>query len=215
MMATGGRHDAPLGMFAMHRATQVFGYEIQNACFDAAHDATEFYMLGKDYWETNFFIPLNSTNSGNLKNLPMAYIDAEGIPHCQAEHEMYYSGHCKDRDRIKWRCPIKASKKGESLHCDVIAECSPSEYGRVVYTHPKDNPRLYPTIPRKSQKWQHYYDNRTSVERVFKREKNDFKLTSFKTRRQERMLFYALLTAMAVHVEAWIRQEREKDQKAA
>ena len=66
MMATGGRHDAPLGLFAMHRATQVFGYNVENACFDAAHDATEFYMLGKDYWETNFFIPLNSTNSGNL-----------------------------------------------------------------------------------------------------------------------------------------------------
>jgi len=209
-MATGGRHDAPLGMFAMHRATQVFGYKIENACFDAAHDATEFYMLGKDYWKTNFFIPLNSTNSGNIKNLPMAYIDAEGIPHCQAGHQMYYYGHCKDRDRIKWRCPIKASKKGESLQCDCIASCSSSQYGRVVYTHPSDNPRLYPTIPRKAQKWQHYYDKRTSVERVFKREKNDFKLTAFKTRCQERSLFYALLTAMAVHVEAWLRQEREK-----
>ena len=94
---------------------------------------------------------------------------------------------CKDRDRIKWRCPIKASKKLESLKCDFIAECSPSEYGRVVYTHPADNPRLYPNIPRNSQKWQHHYDKRTSVERVFKREKNDFSLTSFKSRFRERI----------------------------
>jgi hypothetical protein len=64
MMATGARHDAPLAMFAMHRATQVLGYNIQNACFDAAHDATEFYQLAKDYWHTNFFIPLNSCNVG-------------------------------------------------------------------------------------------------------------------------------------------------------
>ena len=118
-------------MFAMHRATQVYGFQIQNACFDAAHDATDFYMLGNNVWEANFFIPLNSTNSGNIKNLPMAYIDSEGIPHCQAEPEMYYAGYCKDRDRIKFRCPIKASKKGKSLKCDFIASCSPSEYGRI------------------------------------------------------------------------------------
>jgi len=47
--------------------------------------------------------------------------------------------------------------------------------GRVVYTHPQDNPRLSPDIPRNSQKWQHYYDKRTSVARIFKSEKNDFR----------------------------------------
>lgn len=213
MMATGKRHDAPLGMFAMHRVTQVMGYKVSNACFDAAHDATEFYMLAQEYWNTNFFIPLNTTNAGNLTNLPMAYINSEGIPHCQAGHEMIYYGYCKDRDRIKFRCPIRASKKGKSLICDFIDYCSPSSYGRVVYTHPKDNPRLYPTIPRNSQKWQDIYDKRTSVERVFKREKNDFKLASFKTRCKERYLFYALLTAIAIHVDAWLRQDREKKRK--
>ena len=29
------------------------------------------------------------------------------------------------------------------------------------------------------------------------------------------MLFYALLTAMAVHVEAWLRQDREKEEEQA
>lgn len=38
----------------------------------------------------------------------------------------------------------------------------------VVYTHPDDNPRLFPTVPRSSQKWQNTYDKRTSAERVFK-----------------------------------------------
>jgi hypothetical protein len=92
--------------------------------------------------------------------------------------------------------------------------CSPSDYGRVVYTHPKDNPRLYPPIPRTSQKWQDTYDHRTSAERVFKREKNDLKLIAFRTRSKERLLFYALLTAIAVHVDAWFRQDNQ-EKKAA
>jgi hypothetical protein len=46
--------------------------------------------------------------------------------------EMYYSGYCKDRDRIKWRCPTKAVKKNQNLKCDFIDVCSPSDYGRVI-----------------------------------------------------------------------------------
>ncbi len=40
--------------------------------------------------------------------------------------------------------------------------------------------------------------------------KNDFKLTAFKTRCKERYLFYALLTAIAVHVDTWLKQDKEK-----
>jgi len=105
----------------------------------------------------NPFIPLNTTNEGNVKNLPMSGMTEDGIPVCQAGHQMYYYGHCKDRDRLKWRCPIKARHK-----------------------------------------------------RVFKREKNDFELCSFKTRSKERLLFYALLTAIAVHIDTWYRQDSPK-----
>jgi hypothetical protein len=214
MMVTGSRHDSVPGMFAMNRAIKGMGYYIDNGCFDAAHDATDFYRLSRDMWNMNPFIPLNTTNEGNIKNLPVSSITEEGIPVCQAGHHMYYYGYCKDRDRIKWRCPIKAAKKNQNLKCDYTDTCSPSEYGRVVYTHPKDNPRLYPTVPRTSQKWQDTYDHRTSAERVFKREKNDFKLTSFRTRSKERLLFYSLLTAIAVHVDAWFHQDSQEKKKA-
>ena len=69
--------------------------------------------------------------------MPMAAINSEGIPICQAGHQMYCAGHCQDRDRIKWRCPKKATKRGDDLSCDYIDVCSSSDYGRVVYTHPK------------------------------------------------------------------------------
>ena len=64
-------------------------------------------------------------------------------------------------------------------------------------------------IPRNSQKWKTHYDHRTAAERVFKRQKLDSKLNQFKTRSKARHLFYALLTAMAVHVETWFQLDQQ------
>jgi len=210
MIVTASRHDSVSGMYACQRITKGMGYHVDNACLDTAHDATDFYIMARDVWDMKPFIPLNSTNEGNVKNLPILSMTEDGVPICQAGHQMYYSGYCKDRDRLKWRCPMKAGKKNSELKCDCIDVCSPSAYGRVVYTHPADNPRLYTPVARGTDKWQDIYDHRTSAERVFKREKNDFKLTEFKTRSKERYLFYALLTAIAVHVDTWYRQDNPK-----
>lgn len=216
MMATGSRHDSVLGMYTMHRCTQTMGYGIDNGCFDSAHDATDFYRISHDIWHMKPFIPLNSRNESSTRNMPMSHITPDGIPVCRAGYQMHYNGHNKkDRDRLKWRCPIKASKNNEDLECEFINDCSPSDYGRVVYTHPKDYMRLHPSVPRESEKWQDVYDHRTSAERVFKREKNDFKLSFFRTRSKERNLFYALLTAIAVHIDSWVRQDECSKEKTA
>jgi len=210
MMVTASRQDSVSGMYACQRAIKTMGYHVDNGCFDGAHDANDFYIMAR-IWGMNPFIPLNKTNEGNVKNLPMSGMTDDGVPICQAGHQMYYDGYSKDRDRLKWRCPIKACKKNKSLACDHLDTCSSSDYGRVVYTHPKDNPRLYTPVARGTQKWQDIYDHRTSAERVFKREKNDFDLCSFKTRSKEHLLFYALLTAIAVHIDTWYRQDNPKN----
>ena len=216
MMVTSKRHDSVPGMFAMHRCTQAMGYGIDNGCFDSAHDAVGFYRISHDIWEMEPFIPLNNRNEGNIKNLPMSGITPDGIPICQGGYQMHYCAYDKkDRDRIKWRCPIRACKKNESLKCDFMDVCSPSDYGRVVYTHPESNVRLYPSAPRDSEQWKKTYNHRTSAERVFKREKNDFQLSSFRTRSNERYLFYTLLTAIAVHIDTWVAQDEHKKKKAA
>jgi|AP82_1055514.scaffolds.fasta_scaffold24502_1 hypothetical protein len=198
MMTTGCRHDSVTGSFAMNRATQRMS--VDKACFDAAHDATAFYQMAHDLWQSEVFIPLNTTNEGNFKQVPMATISPKGIPICREGHQMYYAGHCKDRDTQKWRCPNKATKS-DSTDC----KCSTSDYGRVVYTHTQENLRIFPKTPRSSPTFKKFYNHRTAAERVFKRQKLDFKLTFFKTRSKGRHLFYALLTAIAVHIETWYR----------
>ena len=81
----------------------------------------------------------------------------------------------------------------------------------MVYTHTQENRRVFPKTPRGSPTFKKFYDHRTAAERVFKRQKLDFKLEQFRTRSKGRHLFYALLTAMAVHVETWY----QLDTKAA
>ena len=118
---------------------------------------TAFYQMAHDRWRTQVFIPLNTTNEGNYQQITMEKISQQGIPICREGHDMYFSGYCKDLDRVKWRCPIKATKAGKSLGCECL--CSRSTYGRVVYTHPKDNLRLYPKTPRNSLTWKAYYNH--------------------------------------------------------
>ena len=103
MMTEGARHDSVTASFPMHRATQRLG--IDAACFDAAHDATAFYQMAHDRWRTQVFIPLNTTNEGNYQQIPMEKISQQGIPICREGHDMYFSGYCKDRDRVKWHRP--------------------------------------------------------------------------------------------------------------
>ena len=205
MMTTGARHDSVTASFAMDRATRYLG--IERAAFDTAHDATAFYQMADSLWQSEVFIPLNTTNLGNSQQTPMAAITAAGVPICREGHDLYFSGYCKDRDRVKWRCPIVATKAGESL--GPVCQCSSSDYGRVVYTHPTSNLRLYPKTPRHSPKWKTIYDHRTAAERVFKRQKLDFLLTGFKTRSKGRHLFYAMLTAIAVHVQTWYTLDKQ------
>lgn len=163
MMVTAARQDSVSGMYACQRITKGMRYHFDNGCFDGAHDATDFYIMARDVWDMKPFIPLNKTNEGNIKNLPMSTMTEDGIPICQAGHQMYYNGYCKDRDRLKWRCPIRA-KKSDNLKCDYLDTCSQSAYGRVIYTHPKDNPRLYTPVARGTDKWQEIYDqDRKSV----------------------------------------------------
>jgi hypothetical protein len=120
----------------------------------------------------------------------------------------------KRHDSVPGMYAMHRSTQVMGYTLDYIDTCSPSDYGRTVYTHPKDNIRLYPPVARGSQDWKDTYKHRTSSERVFKREKEDFKLSSFRTRCKERLLFYGLLTAIAVHVDTWFRQDNESNKAA-
>ena len=196
------RHDSILGVAMLHEAIDKLGLPIKAASFDMASDALAFYRLGYAHWKIALVIPMNGRNLGHF-TYPQATIDEHGVPHCPAGLTMKCWGHCRDRDRIKWRCPLKASRNAATRECERQAECSPSPYGRVVYTHPKSNYRLFTPIPRGSDLWEQHYDHHSASERSHKRKKYDYALLQTRTALRERIFLRVMLMAMAQHLAAW------------
>jgi hypothetical protein len=217
LLADNNRHDSVLGTFAMHRARDIFGFPIQVASFDKASDAIGFYRLAYERWHTSLVIPLNERNKGHFTYQPPIALTANGTPICPGKRPMTYWGHCPDRLRLKWRCPMIAGPKTERLKpCPCQTSCSPSAYGRVVYTYPKSNYRLFTPIPRDSDLWTQHYDHHGCVERSHKRKKYDFLLNQTRTAGRLRWFLRVMLAAICQHLDAWyVLAQRDHPQHTA
>lgn len=200
LMADNHCHDSVLGVLAMHRACDNLGFPIQVASFDKASDALGFYRLAYERWQTALVIPLNERNAGHFTYAPPIALTPNGTPICPAGCPMVYWGHCPDRQRLKWRCPRVAGPQADR---QAPCVCSPSAYGRVVYTYPKTNYRLFTPIPRDSERWRQHYDHHPCVERSHKRKKYDLLLNQTRTAGRERWFLRLMLAAICQHVDAW------------
>lgn len=201
-MFDANRHDSVLGLAMMHETIDKLHLPIKVATFDKASDALGFYRLGYEYWDAAMVIALNERHKGHF-TYPPAELDEHGTPHCAAGEPMCYWGHCYGRKRLKWRCPRKV-KKGKAVQpCEHESSCSQSPYGRVVYTYPKSNYRLFTAIPRGSELWDDHYDHHSASERSHKRKKWDYGLLQTRTAGRERIFLRVMLMAMAQHLQAW------------
>ncbi|MGB9663277.1 MAG: hypothetical protein ACPL5F_14940, partial [Moorellaceae bacterium] len=170
-LAQARRHDSVLGVVALAEFRELFPYlKVAKALWDAAHDVYDFYHLHQS-WEIEPFIDLNSKNHAHFRHMPSLEVNKFGIPRCPAGYLMVYNGFDKKRSRIKWRCPMIAGSKKLKLKVNCPTPCSPSPYGRTVYTKPHDDLRLFTPTPRNSLAWKKVYANRSACERSFKRAK--------------------------------------------
>jgi hypothetical protein len=204
-MADCNRHDSVHGLVALYRGREIFGLPIQTAALDKAYDAIALFRLATQRWSMALVIPLNERNKDHLVYAGPLCLH-QGVPICPAGYPMKRWGFCPDRLRIKWRCPLAAAKKTPDVHtCPHFAnDCSPSPYGRVVYTYPKQNYRLHTLIPRTSDLWKAHLDARSCAERSVKRKKHDFLLLQTRTAGRERWFFRLILAAMCQHIDAWL-----------
>lgn len=175
---------------------------------DCAHDNYSFYRL-LDHFQIKGVIPLNLTNKDKSWYQGQFEVHANGQVLCPAKLPMIDGGFNPDRQRRKWRCPLKAASKKmkKSLLGKCPTPCSPSQYGRVFYTKTKEDPRLFPKISRASDKWQKEFAKRTSVERSHKRKKRDYKLEYVKVRSTRQWLVRVILAAICQHLDAWFQDE--------
>jgi len=191
-------HDSVNGVKALDRASKLYP-ELAFALFlgDSAHDNYPTYDLLSAHSITPI-IALNERHTGHYQLDGHFTTDKSGVPVCPKGETMVAGGFCPDRCRMKWRCPRAA------LHCAKSCQCSPSAYGRVFYTKPADDPRLFTHPPRNSKAWKKAYKDRTSAERSHKRKKIDFHLEQARVRSRRQWAVRIFLMAICQHALAWV-----------
>jgi len=169
-------------------------FKFERALLDSAHDAYSIYQM----LNIHGIEPFIDLNERNKKDSSSEEIDQYGIPVCQADLKMIYWGIHKKRQRIKWRCP----KYKAPASCPHRQNCSNSKYGRVVYTKPEDDYRLFTKTPRGSKAWKKVFARRSSVERTLKRILVDYRIERARARSDKRWFFIATLAALNQHLDA-------------
>ena len=198
------RHDSVafvISFFEMLKLYPQFSFD--KCILDSAHDAYPIYQLLHHY-DMAALIDLNPRAKGHPTYAGDISFNKVGIPVCLANHIMTYSWYDKERMRHKWRCP--KTRKRWNVKC--VSPCSSSAYGRTFYTREEDNLRYFPRFPRGSKQWKLHYKRRTTVERSFKRLKEDYLLERRgKIRSSRAWHFRSFTSAMCLHVDAWIKHE--------
>jgi hypothetical protein len=196
------RHDSVSAIVALVEFRELYPHLLVGSFIsDSASDNYPTYEL-LNHWGINAVIALNPTNKGNFKHPPALDIDEKGCPTCPAGRKMVYNGFCNDRCRFKWRCPRVA--KGVTP-CDACASCSDSHYGRVIYTKPDWDLRLFTRIPRGSHAWKERMKQRTAAERVNNRILNHYSIEGDATRGKKRISFLTTIAAINVHLDVQLR----------
>lgn len=88
-------------------------------------------------------------------------------------------------DRDKWICPKTRCSKtssGTTRICTCENPCTNSKYGRVTFTYPNKNFRLYPGTIRGTEEWNKIYKIRCNVEQTINHIKCNMGIAGRKTR---------------------------------
>ena len=198
-LTQGSRHDSVTGFVSLVEALDLYPhFTFRKLMADSAHDNAPTYQYCYAHHMAPY-IDFNSRVQGkSFLESPIGFT-SDGAPICSVGCTMLSHGYNPGRRRHKWRCPR------ESGEC----ACSPSAYGRVVYTYPNGSLRE-PPVSRDSDAWKTAYKRRTTVERSLKRTLVDRALESCRVRRKHHWYWRATLAAMAHHIDAWVWQARQQ-----
>jgi hypothetical protein len=201
------RHDSVSAVFSLIEFRELYpNLHMDTFISDSASDNYATYRL-LNHWDINAVIALNTKNKGNFQYPPALRIDDKGTPICPGGRKMIFNGPCKGRCRLKWRCPRVA---GGLNPCDACETCSPSHYGRVFYTKPEWDLRLFTNIPRGSKSWKDKMKQRTAAERVNDRILNDYGIEGAPTRGKKRISIFVTLAAINIHLDAQLKELRRR-----
>jgi hypothetical protein len=136
---------------------------------DKAYDVRELYTFIVEKMKSQPYIPINPRNQKDDK-----IFGPHGCPVCDAGLEMKSVGRWTEghRERVKFRCPIKASKKFASKFGNACPANHPSFgsgkcYGCTKYLDVTNDARA--RVPRDSKEFKETFKDRQIIEQYFSR----------------------------------------------
>jgi hypothetical protein len=143
----------------------------KNAVFiaDKAYDVRELYTFIVENMKSQPYIPINPRNQKEDKTF-----GPHGCPMCDAGIEMKSAGKWTDgnRQRVKFRCPLKTSKKFAAKYDNACPAKHPlfdagKCYGCTKYIDVTDDARA--RVPRDSKEFKETFKDRQIIEQYFSR----------------------------------------------
>jgi hypothetical protein len=136
---------------------------------DKAYDVRELYNFIVEKMKSTAYIPINPRNTKDDKTF-----GPHGCPLCDAGLEMKSAGKWTEgnRDRIKFRCSLKMSKKLAAEYKNICPAKHPSFdtgncYGCTKYLDITDDARE--RVPRDSKQFKETFKDRQTVEQYYSR----------------------------------------------
>jgi hypothetical protein len=162
-------------------------------------------------------IPLSESSKNSLLHIEGIPFNKDGVPLCPQGALMRHHQYDKNHQRHLYACPAKrlTRKDGDFLYtfrpelCPIKQDCSPSStQGPWVRLPAKDNPRLFPPIPRDSSRFKLLFNQRSATERKNHTKKNFYKL-SRACRASDHLQIRLTLVDILDHVRLWDRLEQQ------
>jgi hypothetical protein len=173
---------------------------------DKAYDVRDLYTCIVEQMKGNPYIPINPRNQKDDK-----MFGPHGCPLCDSGLEMKSAGrwHEGNRERIKFRCPLKTSKKVAAEYDHTCPAHHPSFstgncYGCTKYLDVTDDARA--RVPRDSKEFKDTFKDRESVEQYFARlgDREVEQTTHYSLKTVRNQMTIAHLTASLIGVAAAI-----------
>ena len=207
------RTDATVAKTLIKKLKRLYTFK-KNARFiaDSAYDERNIYDLIIDRLKCKAFIPLNPRNTQEPK-----LFSPRGSPLCDAALEMVFDGAWREdnRDRIKFRCPLKTKRKHtvntpETCPVNHYRFTQGAGYGCTKYLDVTDDARS--RVPRNTALFKDTYNKRIVVEQYFSRlgEREVEQTTHYKLRSVKNQMSIAHLSQSLIALAAVQLQRPEK-----
>ena len=179
---------------------------------DKAYDVRDLYTFIVEKMKGNPYIPINPRNQKDDKAF-----GPHGCPICDGGLEMKSAGRWTEgnRERVKFRCPLKTNKKAAEKYNNICPANHPSfntgkRYGCTKYIDVTDDARS--RVPRDSKEFKGTFKQRESVEQYFARlgDREAEQTTHYSLKTVRNQMTIAHLTASLIGVAAAILLKQPK-----